>query len=226
MAELVGYRLAGWDTPFWVLPNRRAGRYNEAGTGSTQYLSLHPLTPWAEYMRNEGIVAAEDAAEARPPLWAARVVLAEDPPRVTFDSAGEWGLEPADLVADDRSACQRLAGRLRADPEAPDAFIAVSAALPGTENLVILAARVMVSYVLEPLDDLDVPASVAAEDGRALPGLLELVHHVGSAGPHLGLAAWSGASPTSWWSPPPRISRPRPSSPSRPWRRPPRRAGR
>jgi len=193
--ELVGYRLAGWDTPFWVLPNRRAGRYNEAGAGSTQYLSLHPLTPWAEYMRNEGIVAAEDAAEARPPLWAARVLLAEEPPRVTFDSAAEWGLEPTDLVADDRTACQRLARELRADPQAPDAFIAVSAALPGTENLVILAPRVMVSYVLEPLDDLDVPASVAAEDGRAPPGLVDLVHHFGSAGPHPGLAAWERGEP-------------------------------
>jgi hypothetical protein len=190
VVELVGYRLAGWDTPFWVLPNRRAGRYNEPGAGSTQYLSLHPLTPWAEYMRNEGIVAEQDAAEARPPLWAARVLLAEEPPRIDFDTAADWGLSSDELVADDRSACQRLARELRADPLAPDAFIAVSAALAGTENLVILAPRVMVSYLLEPLDPLDLPASVAAEEGRAPPSLPGLVHHFGSAGSHPGLAAW------------------------------------
>src|SRR5690606_33389893 len=44
----LAWRLAAWDTPFWVHPNRAAGRFNPPATGPVQYWSLHPLTPWAE----------------------------------------------------------------------------------------------------------------------------------------------------------------------------------
>ena len=51
--EVVTFRLANYETPLWSVENFSAGRYNDADSGYTQYLSLHPLTPWAELLRNE-----------------------------------------------------------------------------------------------------------------------------------------------------------------------------
>ena len=51
--QVVAFRLANYETPLWAVENFSAGRYNAAGSGFTQYLSLHPLTPWAELLRNE-----------------------------------------------------------------------------------------------------------------------------------------------------------------------------
>jgi hypothetical protein len=51
--DLIAFRLANYETPMWAVKNFSAGRYNDADSGFTQYLSLHPLTPWAEILRNE-----------------------------------------------------------------------------------------------------------------------------------------------------------------------------
>lgn len=185
------YRLAAWDTPLWVLPNRRAGRYNRAGEGPTQYLALHPLTPWAELLRFDGRRTEEEANELRPPLWAVRVKFEPaDTVELTFDNASEWGLEPEDLVSDSRAATQALAARLRADPSGPTALVVPSAALPGTRNLVLLGARVKVEYDQAPVDDGDVATALAALEARAPRGLVGAVHHRGANGKHAGLQAW------------------------------------
>jgi hypothetical protein len=188
--ELETYRIAAWDTPLWVLPNRRAGRYNSAGIDSTQYLALHPLTPWAEIIRNEGLTDPDDVDALRPPIWAVRVLLANPPLELTFDNAGDHGLTADDLVADDWGPCQELAGRFRADPDGPRVFSAPSAALPGTRNLVLLEPKVAIPYLLTPLDDLDLPVSLIAVRGRAAHGLDSLIHHRGSRREHAGLRAW------------------------------------
>jgi RES domain-containing protein len=188
--ELVAYRIAAWDTPLWVLPNRRAARYNDAGSGSTQYLSLHPLTPWAEMLRAEELRAEDEIAELRPPLWAIRVALAGDPLELTFDNAGDYGLQPADLVARDPGPCRGFARLLREDPAAPRSLIVPSAALPGTRNLVILEPRVAIPYAWEPVDAGDLPASLTAEGGVCPRGLADLVHYRGSRRRHAALAAW------------------------------------
>jgi hypothetical protein len=190
LIELRTFRLAAWDTPLWVLPNRRDGRYNVAGVGSTQYLALHPLTPWAELIRNEEITHETDIAAFRPPIWTVLVSLEDDPLELTFDNAADYGLTPKDLVADDRRPCQRLAADLRADGDGPRAFIAPSAALPGTRNLVLLEPKVAIPYLWEPLDEQDLPVSLVAEDGRATQGLEGLVHHRASRTKHAALEAW------------------------------------
>ena len=190
MIELETYRIAAWDTPLWVLPNRREGRYNSAGVDSTQYLALHPLTPWAELIRNEGLAEPDEIDALRPPIWAIRVLLAEPPLQITFDTAGDYGLTADDLVADDWGPCQRLAAGFRADPDGPRVFAAPSAALPGTRNLVLLEPKVAIPYLLTPLDDQDLPVSLIAEDGRAARGLDALIHHRDSTTGHAGLDAW------------------------------------
>src|SRR4051794_10014699 len=187
--ELVTFRLANYETPLWSVENFSAGRYNHADSGHTQYLSLHPMTPWAELLRNEDRRTRDRALLMRYPLWALRVQLADDPLDLHFDSAPAYGLDPEDLVADDHGPCRALAEAFRAG--GPNAFFAPSAALPGTTNLVVLEPRVLTSWSIEPIDDQDWPGCLASQDGRCPEGLWNHVHYRGAGTPHAGFDAWS-----------------------------------
>jgi len=194
----LAWRLAAWDTPFWVHPNRAAGRFNPPATGPVQYWSLHPLTPWAELLRGQGVTQRERLRDVRSRLWVARVRV--EAMELDFAAAPELGLEPADLVADDRSACQRLGERCLAG-DGPAALVVPSAALPGTRNLVIFGPRVASPFAADPVDpDLDVPTTVAAEDARPVDGLLDLVRFRGV--PHAELEAWTAGRPFRLEEPP------------------------
>jgi hypothetical protein len=188
--ELIAYRCAGWETPFWSDPNPEAGRYNRAGEAPTTYLGLHPLTPWAEYLRANYIHTDDELLAARPPTWALRIHLEPDEVvELSFDEPGP--LSAQELVDDDCSACQAFASGLRGDPDSPKAIIAPSAALPGTGNLVLLAPRVLAPYLPEPIDPMiDSPGAPTALRGRAPLELRPLVHHRGAAVVHPALAAW------------------------------------
>jgi RES domain len=186
--ELVAFRLANYETPLWSVPNFSAGRYNEPDAGFAQYLSLHPLTPWAELLRNEDRRTREQAVLMRYPLWALRLRFDEPPPELTFDKAREFGLNPDDLVADDHAPCRALAQTFRAS--GPGTFIAPSAALPGTKNLVVLEPHVLAPWNEVPIDEIDWPGSLASQDGRCPEGLWDLVHYRGTGRKHAGLEAW------------------------------------
>ena len=181
------FRLANYETPLWALPNPTDGRYNRAGTGPTQYLSLHPMTPWAEVLRNEDRRTRERALLLRYPIWAVKLELAEAPLRLTFGAAGKHGLDPEDLVSDDEGACQAFAEGVRGSVSA---FTAPSTALPGTTNLVILEPAVVTFYEAEPVAAEDLPTAMVAQDGRCPEGLWDLVHFKASRTTHPGLHAW------------------------------------
>jgi hypothetical protein len=186
--ELICFRLANYETPLWSVENFSAGRYNEPDAGFTQYLSLHPLTPWAELLRNEDRRTRERAVLMRYPLWAIRVLLDEEPFALTFDNADEFGLTAEDLVADDHGPCRALAQTFRQN--GPQAFLAPSAALPGTTNVVVLEPRVLAPWDQISLDDVDRPGTLASQDGRCPEGLWDLVHYRGVGTPHPALDAW------------------------------------
>ena len=199
MSELVTFRLANYETPLWSVENFSPGRYNRADSGLTQYLSLHPLTPWAELLRNEDRRTRARALLMRYPLWAIRLVLADDPLELTFDAAADFGLDPADLVADDHDPCRALADRFRSG--GPSTFLAPSAALPGTTNLIVLAPRVLTSWSAEPIDDQDWPGSLASQDGRCPEGLWDLVHYRAAATAHPAFEAWTNGERFSFQEP-------------------------
>jgi hypothetical protein len=188
--ELIAFRLANYETPLWSVENFSAGRYNDSDVGFTQYLSLHPLTPWAELLRNEDRRTARRALLMRYPLWAVRIALADAPFELTFDNAGEFGLAPEDLVADDHGPCRALAQAFRG--AGPAAFLTPSAALPGTTNLVVLEPRVLAPWNQTPIDEIDWPGSLTSQDGRCPEGLWDLVHYRGSGTAHAALEAWRG----------------------------------
>ena len=186
--KLVAFRLANYETPLWAVENFSAGRYNAADSGFTQYLSLHPLTPWAELLRNEDRRTRDRAILMRYPLWAIRTQIEDDPFHLTFDNAGDFGLDPWDLVDDDHGPCRALAEAFRSG--GPTAFTAPSAALPGTTNLIVLEPRVLGSWNQVPLDDIDWPGSMTSQDGRCPEGLWDQVHFRSSGTKHSALEAW------------------------------------
>jgi RES domain len=170
-----------------VNPNRASWRFNRAGTGPTQYLCLHPLGPWAEYLRAENRRTVADLLDLRTRMWVLRVRVAEllD---VSFESAAGLGLKAEDLVADDYGPCQELGERCRADPAMPKCLRVPSAALPGSYNLVIFGPRVAMPFSATPIDDVDVPCAAIADDARCVTSPLPAVRFEGQ--PHPGLDAW------------------------------------
>ena len=89
-------------------------------------------------------------------------------------------------MSDDLRACHRLADRLRA--AGAGGAIVPSAALPGTENVVLFGERAAAPYVIEPVSAIDVPASLTADGGRPPLGVLDRVRRRGM--PHAALEAW------------------------------------
>jgi hypothetical protein len=186
--ELIAFRLANYETPLWAVENFSAGRYNDAHSGFTQSLSLHPLTPWAEILRNEDRRTKDRALLMRYPLWTIRAQLDDDPFELTFDSARHFGLAPEDLVSDDHGPCRSLAHAFRAG--GPPAFTAPSAALPGTRNLIVLEPRVLASWEQVPIDEIDWPGALAWQDGRCPEGLWDRVQYRSAGTRHAALEAW------------------------------------
>jgi hypothetical protein len=183
---VAAYRLASWRRPLRTEPSRVAGRFHRATEpAATQYLCLHPLGPWAELIRAAGLRTPGQLALVRHRTWALRVDLG-GLPRIGFAEAADHGLRPGDLVADDLRACHRLADRLRAAGAA--GAIVPSAALPGTDNVVLFGPRAAAPYLVDPLSAVDVPAAPTADGGRPPPGVLERARPRGA--PHAALEAW------------------------------------
>ncbi len=190
-ALVPAYRLASWRRPLRTEPSRIAGRFHRMTEESpTQYLCLHPLGPWAEFLRASELRTAEQLALVRHRTWALRVDLA-GLPRIGFAEASDHGLRPGDLVSDDLRACHRLADRLRASG-VPGAVVP-SAALPGTDNVVLFGERAAAPYLVEPVSGVDVPASLTADGGRPPLGLLDRVRRRGA--PHAALESFRAGEP-------------------------------
>jgi RES domain-containing protein len=187
MADLLGFRVASWDTPLRVNPNRQPGRFNYAESPATQYITLHPLASWAEYIRWHAVREPRALSEIRLGVWAIRVVV-RDLLVIDYNNAESLGIRAEDLISDDWSSCQALAERLRADPRNPKVLQVPSAALPGARNIVILGPRVAIPYSFEPLDELDTPVTLCAAGARPPRSLLDLVRFRGED--HAEYEAW------------------------------------
>lgn len=109
--------------PFvWERPAAQpAGRWHRVGEGPAQYFADTPDGAWAEFIRHEGIVDAEDLATVRGTLWAVEVPDDGAIARPELDRATLTG-----NVAS-YAACQDEAARLRA--RGATALVAPSAAL-------------------------------------------------------------------------------------------------
>ena len=181
------FRAANYWRALWRQPNPPA-RFNHTGDGPTQYLALHPLGPWAELVRTAARAGFSNlpalAMEIQARTWVLKVDISELP-RLDFDTAADFGLAPEDVVADDQSRCRDLGQRLRAEERG---IVYVSAALPGTWNVVLFGEYWESPFDIRPLSLHDVPTSVSADRGGILITLLDRVRLPGQL--HSALEAW------------------------------------
>jgi hypothetical protein len=183
---VIVYRFASFATPLRTIADSRAARFHRGEEPQpTQYLSLHPLGPLAELLRNNDLRAPEQLTHVRVRTWALEVNVSALE-EISFHNSESFGIAPAELVADDRSACQALADELRG--RTSSGIVVPSAALPGTRNVVLFGARVAAPYLTAPVSELDLPASITAEDGRPPASLIDVVRYVGDN--HAELEAW------------------------------------
>lgn len=182
--RLTVFRHAAYDSPWWAFPSPRAGRFHRAGSDTVQYLSLHPLGPAAEMLRHN-IGPHGNLDELVLNLWVA-VVDIDDVIRVDFDDCAGYGLTPDELVGDDYTRTQALAGTVRDGGAA--AMTVPSAALPGSHNLIVFGARVLHPYLSAPLSLEEMPTGHLS-DAAAAPA--EVVSHVRWLGePHPAVQQW------------------------------------
>jgi hypothetical protein len=186
---MVCYRFAAYSTPLRTVAAWQSARFSRADEAEpTQYLSLHPLGPLAELMRNADLRRGEQVAAVSTRTWALEVSF-DGLPEITFQSAREFGISAEELVADDHGACQSLAARIRT---LFPGVVVPSAALPGTRNVVLFGPRVAAPYLTRPVAAIDVPASITADHGRPPMSLRSLVRFRGDS--HAALAAWRAGS--------------------------------
>ncbi|MCU4185796.1 RES family NAD+ phosphorylase [Acidiferrimicrobium sp. IK] len=182
--EVTAYRHAAYDTPWWAAPSSRAGRFHRASDATVQYLALHPLGPAAEVLRhNVGPEGNPD--DVRLNLWAVRVEL-DGVLTIGFDRCPEYAITPDELVGDDYGPTQRLADTLR--NRGAGGVRVPSAALPGTDNLVLFGPRLLIPYMAEPTDDIDAPSGHLTDRGRPPGEVASVVRWFGHR--HQGLEQW------------------------------------
>jgi hypothetical protein len=104
---MIVFRQADPRYPFlWSEPTQPAARWHAEGEGPAHYFADTPDGAWAELLRHEEIVDAEDAATLNRALWA--VEIGDDPPKSVSlpKTVVTGGLES-------HPACQAHARRLR-----------------------------------------------------------------------------------------------------------------
>lgn len=197
MREITVYRVANYRTPVRDIPSADPGRFHDKHSPATQYFGLHPLGPAAEIIRHARIDRVEQVRILQRRVWALRLYLPDDFPALAFDSAAGFGLDPEALISDDYTACQGFA--LRARSEGWPGCIFPSAALPGTENVVVFGERVAIPYQALPLEDWEIAASMTVSHGVAPEDLLRLTRRFGQ--PHPAFDAWRNSVPYEFEEP-------------------------
>jgi len=151
------YRATSYDTPLWVFPNRRPGRWSHPDDGTVaQYCSLDPAAPLAEFVRHEDIDDPAVAAEIRLSVWELRFAAGAVLDLSSPERAASHGIEWESLVDDDWTACQALARAVVA--EGGRGILAPAAALPGSLSLTVFGPRSEVGWATEPRLAIQVPA--------------------------------------------------------------------
>ena len=169
--------------PWWAYPSSREGRFHRAGIDTIQYLALHPLGPAAEMLRHN-LGPTGNADDALLNLWAAAVDL-EEVVVISFDDCASHGITADELVGDDYTPTQVLADRRTAGSQG---LIVPSAALPGTESLVLFGTRLLYPYFWSPISPEEVPTGHLTVGARPAAEVRGLVRWFGD--PHPALEQW------------------------------------
>ena len=140
----IAYRATSYDVPLWVNPNRRSGRWNIAGEGATQYMSLDAEAPYADVLRHEDLRSEEEASHYSTTLWQLQIDSDLIVDYRTFELADAAGFDAGALVEDDHARCQQEAKWLIG--QGARGVLSPSAALPGSVGLTLFGPRVHVPW--------------------------------------------------------------------------------
>jgi RES domain-containing protein len=199
----VAYRGVSGLRPLWWTPNLGFGRWHGAAQPApVQYLCTHPMGPLAEQARHAGAHTPEELRQLRRNVFALRVRL-ERVLVLDFERAAAWGLDPAALVGPPSSypVCSRWLGEnLQTWPEV-QGLLVPSAALPGTDTLVVVGKRHPFPYLSTPRRVADIPCAAAALDAHALTSLSGVVRRL-EATEHTALDAWRSGGRFTFVQPP------------------------
>lgn len=142
--EDVAFRWSDYDVPLWTRPNSSSLRWNRARQDATQYTSLTPEGSWAELIRAERLLSANDLRLVNMTMWVLKIHETNLADYSTFEKAHDAGFTPETLVSEDYERCQVEAERLR--ERGFHGVLAPSAALPGAVNLTLFGRRLSVTW--------------------------------------------------------------------------------
>lgn len=149
-------------------------------------------------LRWSGRPAAEDATTFRLRIWAAKLE-ADRLVKVSFDNANDFGVSPEDLVGEDYAPTQDLADRIQAGG-APG-FVAPSAALPGTEVVILFGPRLISPYLQEPVDPEDQVPTAHTADAAVASEVIPWVRWKDAS--HWAVDEWRRTGSVPVWQDPP-----------------------
>jgi RES domain-containing protein len=153
----VAYRATSYDTPLWVFPNRRAGRWSHPDDGIiAQYCTLDAAAPLAEFVRHEDVREPAVAQEIRLSVWQLQLLEGAMLDLSSPEKAADQGIAWDDLVSDDWRTCQQVARDLI--DVGGRGVIAPCAALPGSLSVTVFGARSEIAWTAERRLSIQVPA--------------------------------------------------------------------
>src|ERR1700761_3869261 len=105
----VVFRATTYDTPLWVSPNSRQGRWSHPQDAAiAQYTALDVAGAIAEMVRSEDLRNYEEARELRVSIWELRIDEGAIADFSTPPAAEQQGVKWSDLLADDWTECQAV----------------------------------------------------------------------------------------------------------------------
>jgi RES domain-containing protein len=153
----VAYRATSYDTPLWVSPNSRPGRWSHPEDGTiAQYCCLDVASALAEMVRYENLGEVEDARELRVDIWELKIDEGAIADYSTPPRASRQGAEWQSLLADSWEECQ-IEGR-RIVESGGRGVLAPSAALGQGVTLTLFGPRTEIDWSAEPSLSIQIPA--------------------------------------------------------------------
>jgi RES domain-containing protein len=151
------YRATSYDTPLWVFPNRRPGRWSHPDDATiAQYCTVDAAAPMAEFVRYEDLRDPTEAAEARLRVWQLRIAEGAILDLSSPTQADDHGIAWDALVSDDWRVCQELGRGIMAN--GGRGVLSPCAALPGSLSLTVFGPRSAIEWTAEPRLAIQVPA--------------------------------------------------------------------
>ena len=201
--DTVAYRGVSGLRPLWWTPNLGHGRWHGAGQPlPVQYLCTHPMGPLAEQARHAGVHTAAGLRQLRRSVFALRIRL-DGVLELDFSAAAALGLDPDAVVGPPAAypVCSAWLGRLLRSSSEIQGLLVPSAALPGTETLVVVGKRHPFPYLATPRRAADVPCAALGLDAHAVTSLAGVVRPL-EAVAHPGLDAWRAGRDQVFAQPP------------------------